>query len=122
MRQKLLALSLNIGNRFGDREVPIREVVEACQAADQRDSWGAFQAARMRGAALAGEARGLELRLEHVPGEHFECPVCKDLCGIHDTMERRWRHMNFFQYRCELVARVPRTWFRKDGVHQVQVP
>ena len=30
--------------------------------------------------------------------------------------------MNFFQYRCELVAKVPRTWCRKDGVHQVQVP
>ena len=28
MRQKLLSLPLNIGNRFGDREVPIREVVE----------------------------------------------------------------------------------------------
>ena len=28
MRQKLLALPLNIGNHFGDREVPIREVVE----------------------------------------------------------------------------------------------
>jgi len=28
MRQKLLALPFNIGNRFGDREVPIREVVE----------------------------------------------------------------------------------------------
>jgi transposase len=55
-----------------------------------------------------GEPKRLELRLEHVPGEHFECPVCKDLCGIHDTIERRWRHMDFFQYRCELVARVPR--------------
>jgi Helix-turn-helix domain of transposase family ISL3/Transposase DDE domain len=30
--------------------------------------------------------------------------------------------MNFFQYRCELVAKVPRTWCRTDGVHQVQVP
>ena len=39
-----------------------------------------------------GEPKRLELRLEHVPGEHFECPVCKDLCGIHDTIERRWRH------------------------------
>jgi transposase len=47
-----------------------------------------------------GEPKRLELRLEHVPGEHFECPVCKDLCGIHDTIERRWRHMDFFQYRC----------------------
>src|ERR1700745_4109406 len=69
-----------------------------------------------------GEPKRLELRLKHVPGEHFECPVCKDLCGGHDTIERRWRHMDFFQYRCELVAKVPRPWCRKDGVHQVQVP
>jgi hypothetical protein len=33
----------------------------------------------------------------------FACPVCKDLCGIHDTIERRWRRMDFFQYRCELA-------------------
>jgi len=69
-----------------------------------------------------GEPKRLELRLEHVPGEHFECPQCKALCGVHDTIERRWRHLNFFQYRCELVAKVPRTWCRRDGVHQVQVP
>jgi hypothetical protein len=54
-----------------------------------------------------GEPKRLELRLEHVPGEHFECPVCQASCGVHDTIERRWRHMNFFQYRCELVAKVP---------------
>jgi transposase len=30
--------------------------------------------------------------------------------------------LNFFQYRCELVAKLPRTWCRTDGVHQVQVP
>ena len=69
-----------------------------------------------------GEPKRLELRLEHVPGEHFECPVCQASCGVHDTIERRWRHMNFFQYRCELVAKVPRTWCRTDGVHQIQVP
>jgi transposase len=69
-----------------------------------------------------GEPKRLELRLEHVPGEHFQCPVCKASCGVHDTIERRWRHMNFFQYRCELVAKVPRTWCRTDGVHQVPVP
>ena len=30
--------------------------------------------------------------------------------------------MNFFQYRCELVAKVPHTWCRTDGVHQIKVP
>jgi transposase len=69
-----------------------------------------------------GEPKRLELRLEHVPGEHFACPECQALCGVHDTIERRWRHLNFFQYRCELVAKVPRTWCRTDGVHQVLVP
>ncbi len=69
-----------------------------------------------------GEPKRLELRLEHVPGERFACPKCQALCAVHDTIERRWRHMNFFQYRCELVAKVPRTWCRTDGVHQVQVP
>jgi transposase len=53
-----------------------------------------------------GEPKGLELRLEHVPGEPFECPVCQARCGVHDTIERRWRHWDFFQYHCEL--RFPR--------------
>ena len=29
-----------------------------------------------------GEPKRLELRIEHVPGEHFECPHCKALCPI----------------------------------------
>jgi transposase len=69
-----------------------------------------------------GEPKRLELRLEPVAGKPFECPVCKAGCGVHDTIERRWRHLDFFQYHCELVAKVPRTWCRKDGVHQVPVP
>src|SRR6476646_11474584 len=69
-----------------------------------------------------GEPKRLELRLEHLRGQQFPCPQCGTLCGVHDTLERRWRHLNFFQYRCELVAKVPRTWCRKDGVHQVQAP
>jgi transposase len=62
-----------------------------------------------------GEPKRLELRLEHVRGQHFECPQCGTLCGVHDTIERHWRHLNFFQYRCELVAKVPRTWCHTDG-------
>jgi transposase len=41
---------------------------------------------------------------------------------VHDTVEKKWRHLNFFQYECELVARVPRVKCQKDGVRQVQVP
>jgi transposase len=69
-----------------------------------------------------GEPKRLELELKHVCGKQFECPQCGSLCSVHDTVERRWRHMNFFQYRCDLVAKVPRTWCRTDGVHQIKVP
>src|ERR1700746_1752332 len=71
---------------------------------------------------FGGEPKQLELRLEHVRGQHFECPQCATLCGVRHTIARRWRRLNFFQYRCELVAKVPRTWCPKDGVLQVQVP
>jgi hypothetical protein len=43
-----------------------------------------------------GEPKRLELRLEHVRGQQFECPQRGTLCGVHDTIERRWRHLNFF--------------------------
>jgi hypothetical protein len=41
--------------------------------------------------------------------EQFECPKCGTLCGVHGTIQRRWGHMDFFQYRCELVANAFRT-------------
>jgi transposase len=83
---------------------------------------GLSQQWRVAECRFEGEPKRLELRLEHVPGQHFECPQCQAWCGVHDTIERRWRHLNFFQYRCEVVAKVPRTWCRTDGVHQVEVP
>ena len=38
------------------------------------------------------------------------------------AIEKRWRHLNFFQYRCELVARVPRANCREHGVKHCTVP
>jgi transposase len=66
-----------------------------------------------------GEPPVLEIALDFVKGSEFSCPQCGELCPVHDTTEKRWRHLNFFQYRCELVARVPRIWCRKDGVHLI---
>lgn len=44
------------------------------------------------------------------------------MCPIHGRRERRWRHLNFWQYETWLVARVPRTRCAKCGTHQVGVP
>jgi len=68
------------------------------------------------------EVRRLSLWLEFTPGSQFPCPKCGQWCGVHDTREKRWRHLNFWQYETELIARVPRVKCGDDGVLQVDVP
>lgn len=54
---------------------------------------------------------------------HFDCPECaKSGCSVHDRRERKWRHLNFWQYETELTARVPRVRCADCGIHQVAVP
>ncbi len=55
-------------------------------------------------------------------GTRIPCPVCGEECMVHDTRERVWRHLNFFQYRCYIHARVPRTKCEGHGVRTVDVP
>ncbi len=43
-------------------------------------------------------------------------------CPVHDVKERRWRHLDFFQHRTELVARVPRVKNAHGKVVQIEVP
>lgn len=64
---------------------------------------------------FSGKPPVLEIELEFSRGSQFRCPQCGRLCGVHDTTPKRWRHLNFFQYRCELVANIPRVWCREDG-------
>jgi transposase len=69
-----------------------------------------------------GEPKKLILKLEPERGLHWKCPECERCGPVHDTVERRWRHLNFFQYESELVAKVPRCQCEKHGVRQVEVP
>jgi transposase len=41
---------------------------------------------------------------------------------VHDTVERTWRHLNFWQYPTYLRARVPRVVGEDGKVSQVEVP
>lgn len=50
------------------------------------------------------------------PNEHGE------LCGVHDTKQKTWRHLNFFEYHCYLTCRVPRIKTKDGKVRQVVVP
>lgn len=58
------------------------------------------------------------------PGTRWPCPGCGAADQpAHDYQERTWRHLNFFQYKAFLHARVPRIGCSKcGGTKQVEVP
>jgi transposase len=56
------------------------------------------------------------------PKELWVCPDCLERAPIHDHRERIWRHLDTFQYRTLLHARVPRLNCPTHGVKQIRVP
>jgi len=69
------------------------------------------------------DASRLDLWLDFPAGSRFACPECgKDAMPVHDTVDKQWRHMDFFQHVCYLHARVPRVQCADCGVLQVPVP
>mgnify|MGYP001173888324 FL=1 len=42
--------------------------------------------------------------------------------NVHDTIEKTWRHLNFFQYKAYIHFRTPRTNCPEDGIHLVDSP
>jgi len=65
----------------------------------------------------------LDIYLDFPRGAKFPCPECgADGCGLHDTDDKTWRHLNFFEHRTYLHARTPRTRCETCGVRTVAVP
>jgi len=50
------------------------------------------------------------------------CPICAKACSIHDHRERRWRHLDLYEFKAYIVARVPRVSCSEHGVHQLNLP
>jgi transposase len=69
-----------------------------------------------------GEPKRLELWLDFTPGTRFAVTGQKELCPVHDTVDKEWRHLNFFQFETVLHARVPRVWTAEGKVVQVELP
>ncbi len=64
----------------------------------------------------------INIFIDFPKGSVFPCPKCKKEVKAYDTTEKQLRHMNFFQYACYLVVRVPRTECKEDGALQIEVP
>jgi transposase len=63
----------------------------------------------------------LHIYLDFYKGSKFACSICgAEGCGVHDTINKTWRHLNFFQYRCFLHFPVPRIKCAKCGVRHFQ--
>jgi len=65
--------------------------------------------------------RQLNIHIDFATGAKF-----KDKKGIesnvHDTVERKWQHLNFFEHQCYVYARVPRIKTSEGKVQNVEVP
>lgn len=60
--------------------------------------------------------KSLHITISFIQGHKFE------LGAIHDTRERQWRHLNFFEHECYLTCRVPRLRTQSGKVKTASVP
>lgn len=68
------------------------------------------------------EKKQLDLYIDFLRGAEFPCPECAQPgCKAHDTVNKSWRHLNFFQHVAYLHARVPRVRCPQCGVKQIPV-
>jgi len=65
-------------------------------------------------------ARVLTIRIDFRRGGRFRMSGVEGEHPVHDTVEKRYRHLNFFQHECHLVVRVPRVRLPDGRVRQVE--
>jgi transposase len=66
--------------------------------------------------------KGLEVWLDFEWGAKFSDPETGVSCPVHDTIEKSWRHMNFWQHETHLHARVPRVVTPEGKIRLIEVP
>ncbi len=54
------------------------------------------------------EAKMLTIQIDFVAGSRFSHPEVPGAHPVHDTVTKRYRHLNFFQHDCYLEVRTPR--------------
>lgn len=68
-----------------------------------------------------GGQKVLHLHIDFPVGSRFP-DATGTLCPVHDTVERQWQHLNFFEHACLLHCAVPRIKTTEGKVATVQVP
>ncbi len=68
------------------------------------------------------QAKTLTVYIDFERGSRFQVPDAEGTHPVHDTVTKRYRHLNFFQYECLLDVRVPRLKLPDGSVRQLTPP
>jgi transposase len=74
------------------------------------------------GADFDAQARTLTIGVDFKSGSRFALPGVAGEHPVHDTLTKRYRHLNFFQHECFLEVRVPRVKLPDGAVRQIEPP
>lgn len=67
------------------------------------------------------DGKELHINIDFKRGSKFQ-DGSGELCEVHDTIQKTWRHLNFFEHACYLHCRVPRIKGKDGKVKLVEVP
>lgn len=65
-------------------------------------------------------AKTLTIHVDFASGSRFSVAGEAGVHPVHDTVSKRYRHLNFFQHECYLEVRVPRVKLPDGAVRQVE--
>lgn len=68
------------------------------------------------------QSRTLTIRVDFTAGTRFAVSGFAGEHPVHDTVSKRYRHLNFFQHECFLEVRVPRVKLPDGAVRQIEPP
>ncbi|MGB5101739.1 MAG: ISL3 family transposase [Steroidobacteraceae bacterium] len=77
---------------------------------------------QVMGADFDAAARTLTIRVDFIAGSRFALAGYDGQHPVHDTVAKRYRHLNFFQHECFLEVRVPRVKLPDGSVRHVDPP
>lgn len=69
-----------------------------------------------------GAPEALHIRVSRRRGAAVGCPECGCRCGVYDSRERTWRHLDIWQYETFVHCAVPRADCPEHGPRTVRMP
>jgi transposase len=63
----------------------------------------------------------VHITIEFKRGSQFPCSICGGNWPVHDTLERSWRHLDLFDYKTMIHAKLPRTECKTHGVRVIEL-